>query len=301
MKNIPVIAVAEDTIAGAWERSLIELFEHGTEFDTQYDLPGDPKSLDCTMNLTILRPTMEPMIHRDFPGGFEDLQEYVMEVRDGIKDHWVRDPDDPEDKRWEYTYHQRLFAYEYLERVPEHPGDGGWTEPETHQITRIDQFEAVCGKLAKQPFTRQAQMITWQPWNDLDCYDPACLQSFWFRILDDEDGVGWLNTNVRIRSNDAYKAAFMNIFAFVMLAQKVADRVAELSGREIRLGRYNHQADSYHVYGKDLKEFRERFIRSQETRTFEQRTFEYEGMAKEMMLEAVPMILEKVKMQDEKN
>ena len=39
-------------------------------------------------------PSSEPMIHRDFPGGFDDLQEYVMEVCDGIKDHCVRDPGD---------------------------------------------------------------------------------------------------------------------------------------------------------------------------------------------------------------
>jgi len=299
MENIPVLTVTDDTIAGAWEGSLIRLFEYGIEFETQYDRPGDPKSLDCTMNLTVLCPMMEPMIHRDFPGGFEDLQEYVMEVCDGIKDHWVRDPSNPDDKRWEYTYHQRLFAYEHVETVPAHEGNGEW-ESEGHRIAFVNQFEAVCRKLVKQPFTRQAQMITWQPWNDMDCDDPACLQSIWFRILDD-DGVGWLNTNVRIRSNDAYKAAFMNIFAFVMLAQKVADRVSELSGREVKLGRYNHHADSYHVYGKDLKEFRDRFLKSQKTRTFPERTFEYEGMAKEIMLEAVPKILQKVKTQDEKD
>ena len=40
------------------------------------------------MILTVHDPLAEPMIHRDFPGGFEDLQEYVMEVCEGIKDHW---------------------------------------------------------------------------------------------------------------------------------------------------------------------------------------------------------------------
>ena len=37
------------------------------------------------------------MIHKDFPGGPLELQEYVMEVCDGIKDHLVRDPSDPTD------------------------------------------------------------------------------------------------------------------------------------------------------------------------------------------------------------
>ena len=64
------------------------------------------------MIITITDPLSEPMIHQDFPGGPAELQEYVMEVCEGIKDHLVRDPDDPNDTRWEYTYHQRLFGYE---------------------------------------------------------------------------------------------------------------------------------------------------------------------------------------------
>jgi len=64
------------------------------------------------MTIVIRDPLAEPLIHRDMPGGLEDLQEYVMEVLDGIKDHCIRNTaEDPEDTRWEYTYHQRLFAY----------------------------------------------------------------------------------------------------------------------------------------------------------------------------------------------
>jgi len=298
MKNIPVLAVWGTTIPEAWENALVALFDHGTEFETQYDRPGDPKSLDCTMNMTIMDPMSEPMIHRDFPGGPDDLQEYVMEVVDGIKDHWVRNPSDPDDKRWEYTYHERLFNYTYTKIRPAHAGNGEW-EPDAPCVGSIDQIEAVCQKLAKQPFTRQAQAITWKPWGDPDCYDPACLQSFWFRILDDVDGIGWLNTNVRIRSNDAYKASFMNIFAFNMLAKSVADRITALSGREVKVGRYNHQADSFHVYGKDLKEFKGRFMGNLKSRTFEQRTYPYVGMMQDLMEEAKPQILEKVRKQDE--
>ena len=286
MKSIPVLTVQGKTIPEVWENSLTALLAYGTEFETQYDKEGDPKSLDCTMNLTIEEPMTEPMIHRSFPGGPTDLQEYMMEVCDGIKDHWIRDPNNPDDKRWEYTYHQRLFEYMLVDGM---------------DLIRVNQFEKVCQKLADSPFTRQAQMVTWQPWVDLDCYDPACLQSFWFRIIDQEDGSGVLCTNVRIRSNDAYKAAFMNIFAFIMMAQKVADRVSELSGRPIIVGRYNHQADSYHVYGKDIKEFKERFITSIHTRTFEERTFEYVGMMKDMMIEAIPEIEAKIARQDNKS
>ena len=111
MQGIPVLHVEGDCIARAWENSLIELHKNGCRIKTQYDKPDDPPSIDATMVITILDPMKEPMIHKDFPGGPEDLQEYTMEVCEGIKDHLVRKADDPSDTRWEYTYHERLFKY----------------------------------------------------------------------------------------------------------------------------------------------------------------------------------------------
>ena len=70
----------------------VKLYELGCDIKTQYDKPDDPPSKDATMILTVEDPLAEPMIHRDLPGGFEELQEYVMEVCEGIKDHCVRDP-----------------------------------------------------------------------------------------------------------------------------------------------------------------------------------------------------------------
>ena len=110
MNGIPVLHVEADCIARAWEESLTLLYKCGCDVKTQYDKPDDPPSKDATMIITISEPLKEPMIHKDFPGGPEDLQEYVMEVCEGIKDHLVRDTRDPGDTRWEYTYHQRLFA-----------------------------------------------------------------------------------------------------------------------------------------------------------------------------------------------
>jgi thymidylate synthase len=227
------------------------------------------------MTITIHDPLSEPMIHKDFPGGPIELQEYVMEVCDGIKDHLVRDRRDPGDTRWEYTYHQRLFAYE----VP--------------SLGTYDQIEGVSRKLADTPHTRRAQAITWKVWEDNDCYDPACLQSVWCRILD-VGGEPVLNMNVRFRSNDAYKAAFMNMFALVQLQRKIAARTSELWGREVKVGRYCHTADSYHVYGSYFREFEGRFLGALEKRSFAQRTMRYADV-REMMEEARPALLEKAR------
>ena len=275
MSGIPVLHVEADAIARAWEQSLIELHRNGCDIKTQYDKPGDPPSKDATMVITVADPLRDPMIHKDFPGGPEELQEYVMEVLDGIKDHLVRDPNDPQDSRWEYTYHQRLFGYQAPTLEP------------------IDQIELLCRKLAEAPHTRRAQAVTWKVWEDNSCYDPACLQSVWCRVLE-EDGEAVLSMNVRFRSNDAYKAAFMNIFALVQLQRRIAERIAELSGRPVRVGRYCHLADSYHIYGSYFREFESRFLRALEKRTFEQRTMRYEDL-RDLMEAARPAILEKVR------
>jgi thymidylate synthase len=273
MNGIPVLHAHGVCIAQAWENSLRTLYQSGQKITTQYDKPGDPPSRDATMILTVEEPLAEPMIHRDLPGGFEELQEYVMEVCDGIKDHCVRDPDDPSDTRWEYTYHQRLFAYSVPDR----------------QST--DQIEHICRQLSETPHTRRAQAITWKVWEDNTCYDPACLQSIWCRILREGDE-SLLNMNVRFRSNDAYKAAFMNIFALVQLQQRIAQRIGQLSDTSVKLGRYCHMADSYHIYGYNLAEFEQRFLGAMRTRTFEQRTMRYEDV-RDIMESACPAILEK--------
>jgi thymidylate synthase len=275
MNGIPVLHVEADCIARAWEESLIALHREGCTIKTQYDKPEDPPSKDATMIITIADPLQEPMIHKDFHGGPEDLQEYIMEVCDVIKDHLVRNPDDPADTRWEYTYHQRLFAY---------------TAP---TLKPFNQVETLCQKLAATPYTRRAQAVTWKVWEDNDCYDPACLQSLWCRIIE-EHGEPVLSMNVRFRSNDAYKAAFMNMFALVEMQRRIAARVSEISGKAVKLGRYCHMADSYHLYGFNFKEFGGRFLGALDKRTFEQRTLRCQDV-RDMMEEARPAILEKAK------
>jgi len=274
--NIPVLFVEGENLPEAWEKSLIALFKNGCDVKTEYDKSEDPPSKDSTMMMVVHNPLAEPMIHRDIPGGLEDLQEYVMEVLDGTKDHCIRKPeDDPNDTRWEYTYHQRLFDY----TVP------GIKEP-------FDQMELIAQKIAKTPYSRRAQAITWKVWEDNYCYDPACLQSVWCRMLPGDNNEWLLNMNIRFRSNDAYRAAFMNMFALVQLQKKIAERIAELSEHSVKPGRYVHQADSYHIYGSNFNEFEERFLKSVEKLPFDQRTFRYDEI-KFMMDDAIPAILEK--------
>jgi len=294
MKNIPVLVVSENSLAKAYETALVRLYNEGIKFETQYDKPGDPLSLDCTMNITILEPESDPMIHKAFPGGIEDLKEYVLELK-GFKDHWVKNMNDPDDTRWEYTYHGRLKNY------------GSWKElkenkTESHDVGfKVNQVEYVIRKLVDQPFTRQAQMITWMPNLDMKVYDPPCLQSLWYRILEDEDGGQWLNCNIRFRSNDAWGANFMNMFGFIRFNREIiADEIAKRNGKVVKLGRLNWHADSWHIYGKDIEKAKAMLFDRLETTKFEDRIFNFhDDFIREMYDEAEEHIMKKIEEYDE--
>jgi len=204
MKSIHIV---EEYLPLAWEKAVLACWEQGETFPTEYDKPGDLPSRDVTCLIHVTKPFEDPRIHRAFPGGLDDLEKYRAEVVYGVHDHWI----DPSVGKWEYTYHERLCDY----RLP----DG----------TVYDQIEGVIEKLKSAGHTRRAQAVTWQVWNDMNVDDPTCLQRMWFRISGKDKR---LHLNVHMRSNDAFKAAFMNMFAF----SELQGQVAELEG-ELALGR----------------------------------------------------------------
>ena len=220
MKSIHIV---EPSLPLAWEQAVIACWEQGERFPTEYDKPGDPNSRDVSAMIHVTEPFAEPRIHRAFPGGLDDLEKYRAEVLYGVHDHWI----DPAAGKWEYTYHERLLAY----GVPA----GGRVRPDRRP------WSTNSGQV---PYTRRAQAVTWQVWNDMNIDDPACLQRMWFRIAD-----GRLHMNIHMRSNDAFKAAFMNMYAFTELQREVAGRVG------VEPGEYMHIADSFHIYGSYFEEF----------------------------------------------
>jgi thymidylate synthase len=220
MKTIHVV---EKTLPEAWEKAVIACWSQGDSFPTQYDKPEDPQSRDVTAMIHITEPMAEPRIHRAFPGGLDDLEKYRAEVLYGVHDHWI----DPAAGKWEYTYHERMFRYD----VP------GLDQP-------IDQIAGSIAMLKECGYTRRAQAVTWKAWEDIGISDPACLQRMHFRVQR-----GKLNLNVHMRSNDAFKAAFMNMYAFIELQIEVARAVG------VEVGEYCHIADSFHIYGSYFNEF----------------------------------------------
>lgn len=289
MNDIPVIQIKAKTMAEGYEKSLYSLFKEGCDIKTQYDKEGDPPSKDCTLNLVIENPMLDPMIHKCFPGDMSSLREYVYEL-EGYKNDWVKDISDPTDTRWEYLYSSRMTNWgRYKE-------NGKWAG-----FFNINQIDAIIEKLIKQPYTRQAQIITWYPPHDLECYDPPCCQSIFLRITENNDGDKWLNTNIRFRSNDAYNAFMFNMFGIMQLVRTIANKIEEKINDAIFIGRLNWQADSYHIYGKDIKTCKEMLIDKIDSgQPFEKRVWNFhDEMVQEMYHECENSILEKIKKTEE--
>lgn len=248
-QDLPVIKVEGATLPEAWEMAVMSVWDNGVSVPTEYDKPGNPPSREATMIIVVRDPFAEPRIHRAFPGGLEELEVYRQEVVDGVHDHWI----DPEAGKWTYTYHKRLFDYE--------------TGGKAH-----DQIAYIIDKLSESTFSRRAQAITWNVELDPPTDDPPCLQRIWCRLLESTDGELSLCMNTHWRSRDAYKAAFMNIFALTDLQRDIAEKLSAKTGRAIRVGRYTDISDSFHIYGSYFSEF-EGFLNLVQKRAFEDRTW----------------------------
>ncbi len=281
---IPVLTVTGKTLPETWERSVVELWEKGARIRTEYDQADEPLSRDCTMVMCVLEPLSEPRVHRALPGRLEDLEKYRQEVVDGVHDHWIK----PEEGKWTYTYHQRLFNYgarlEHFSPFPESGHlayvDGAAEGQRIEPIEPMNQIDYICTKLAEVPHSRRAQAITWIPFADPPTDDPPCLQRIWCRITSSGTGCSstreppkQLEMNTHWRSRDAYKAAFMNMWALIELQRLIAERVGELMGEPVAVGRYVDIADSYHIYGSYFEDFEQRFLKLLHERPFEERVW----------------------------
>lgn len=239
----PIIITA-DNIAKGWEESLIKLFLKGARIKTEYDGEDEEESFDSPAVISISNSFREPRIHLGFFGGIEDLEKYRQEVVRGIHDHWIN----PKEGKWTYTYHQRLTSY-----------------------NKYNQLEYILDKLSESLYSRRAQAITWQVEKDNATDDPPCLQRIWCRVVEKENRY-YLQMHTHWRSRDAYKAAYMNMYGLTELQKELSLRLSARLNKQVFPGAYIDISDSYHIYGKDLKDFKNRFLKNYVERKFEERT-----------------------------
>jgi thymidylate synthase len=235
--NIPTINIEASCLPEAWEKAVVAVWDNGLQIKTQYDKPADPPSRDATVMVAVADPFAEPRIHKNFPGGPEELESYRQEVVSGIHDHWI----DPAAGKWTYTYHERLFAYSPVEdiRNPKSP----------KPFKKVDQIQYIIDSLSNVHHTRRSQAITWMPTADPKTDDPPCLQRIWCRLVENAGGSFSLNMNTHWRSRDLYKAWFMNVYALTELQRIIADKISKKIDRPVSVGRYVDISDSLHIYG----------------------------------------------------
>jgi len=161
-----------------------------------------------------------------------------------VHDHWIC----PEENKWTYTYHERLFGYcPCVDLKNPHS---------LRPFVPVDQIQYMIDYLAKSGYTRRAQAITWQPTCDPKTDDPPCLQRMWCRILKDYQGHLVLNMNTHWRSRCLYRAWFMNVYALTDLQRKMAEEISKKIGKEVKVGRYVDMSDSLHLYGSYFHEIK---------------------------------------------
>ncbi len=226
---------------------------------------------EISMTIVTEHPTLEPRISALFVGGPDDLEQYVEEMVDGILDFEV------DRGNWKYTYHQRMTNY---------PVD---KDKFKLNLPTANQIEFVIEDLKRNPDSRRAVIDIRDNSSDMYSEDPACLQHMQFFIRN-----GCLHLKALFRSNDACKAAFMNMYALVAIQIKVAEAL------NIPVGSYTHRANSYHCYERDfgLLDGYVKRIKDEngEVKSFYNgsNTYFLNGEWDEMMEEAKPRIASKV-------
>ena len=268
--NIPAISITAECLPEAWEKAVIAVWDNGLDIRTEYDKPEDPLSRDATVMVAIADPFAEPRIHKNFPGGPEELESYRQEVVNEIHDHWI----DPAAGKWTYTYHERLFAYSPVEDIRR--------ADSPKPFVSVDQIRYIIDCLSHAGHSRRAQAITWMPTADPATDDPPCLQRIWCRLVPNDAGELSMNMNTHWRSRDLYKAWFMNVYALTDLQKIIAEQVARNVGKPVQVGRYVDISDSLHIYGSYFSDV-EAEVEKMRQSSFRERAWQSTHPAFEMM------------------
>jgi thymidylate synthase len=191
------IEVKEKSLAKAYNELLLEMWMHLRE--GVWEIPLLPcKAYNTNRYSTsgvmiVDEPLAEPMISVCGIHDPHSLQQYTMEILDGILDFEIKKGN------WKYTYHDRM-------------------------VSPVDQIDAVVKELKEDLYSRRA-VISIRALCDIGSSDPACMQNIQFLY----DGSA-LNMYVLFRSNDLVKATFMNAYALIRLGERVSKMVGVQMG-----------------------------------------------------------------------
>jgi len=253
------IFVSGKSLPDAYNNALKELYENGEIVDCP---DHDQLQKECSMTVFVEDPIAEPRISRLIIGGAHEIQQYEMELLDGILDFMIG----ADANVWEYTYHDRFAR----------------------------QIPFIISELKRNAYSRRAVMNIRDFEVDSANVDPACMQSIQYFIRDNKTtGEKELHCKILFRSNDLPEAFFYNAFALIRLQERIA---AELG---VGVGTYTHRSNSMHCYEKDF-DLIAGYIKGMNERPVEDITYDYEDFFKEIMQEEIPSIMKMVEEQKAK-
>lgn len=273
--DIPSLHIHERTVPEVFETAFMALLGIGKPRHTHYD-PGFGKSayesfpsLEATTMIHIDEPRGEPRFHMHFLT--QQFGDYRAEM-EGIKDGWVLDPSevvrtlkDGNTDKIENLQKHTGWLYSYSQRFRDYPFIDIDAKPQT-----INQMQSIIDNLTRNPTSRSAQMITWDPRFDhndgqmkyrgfpegdvnelkFEEYHAPCLQRVWARLMLSEKGELVLNSNTHWRSRDHLKAVPHNIYGMTEgIIEPLRKGLEESIGEPVKMGRYVDISDSLHLYG----------------------------------------------------
>ena len=260
------IFVGGKTLPEAYHNALTELYENGEIVDCP-----DYTQLQKEASITVFveEPLAEPRVSRLIIGGAHEIQQYELEILDGILDFMIG----ADENVWEYTYHNR-YAY---------------------------QVPFIISELKRNPYSRRAIMNIRDFAIDSSNTDPACMQSIQYFIRNTPAGGCALHCKVLFRSNDLPEAFFYNAFALIRLQEKIAAElnsagIFDSAGISVEVGTYTHRSNSMHCYEKDF-DLIKGYIKGIKERSIEDLTYNYTEFFKELMEEEIPSIMNMVEEQ----
>ena len=173
--------------------------------------------------------------------------------------NWANYSDDGETLNG--AYGQRIFRWDGMFDVIDesYVDEEGCTHPSySLEHIVINQFENAFEQLKKDPDTRQATIVLFNPGQDYrETKDKPCTNLLRFTIRD-----GKLNMLTVMRSNDIIMGFPYDVFNFTMMQEIMAGRLG------VEVGKYTHVADSLHIY-EDHFEMAERIINTEHPLTYD--------------------------------
>ncbi len=230
LARVPAILVRGETLGEAYHRALVACYEEGLRIETPKHREGLPLGCDGHITIEVSHPTEEPIMHKKaLLDDARGVMQYILEVTHGIHNHWKKDPNNPEDVKWGYTYNER-----FVNQLP-------------FVFAKIKDDWTKKGRISGRDFF----FATWRPAEDsiVEQGDPPCLQNGQLRFIRDRDGKYNMHYLTCWRSRDEIGGWTLNNIAQSRLMKLLAGKVSEVIGEEVKPGYYTDTSTSLHIYG----------------------------------------------------